>query len=51
MTTLDTLTYISNDTQTKFMMATVTSMSISTYMDPTTYISTVLSTYVMDEVS
>ena len=51
MTMVDTMTYVSTATQTDFMTATVTSVSISTYTDPTTYISTVLSTYVMDEVS
>ena len=48
---VDTMTYVSTATKTDFQTATVTSVSISTYTDPTTYISTVLSTYVMDEVS
>jgi hypothetical protein len=51
MTMVDTMTYVSTATQTDFMTATVTSMSISTYIDPTTYVSTVLSTRVMDDVS
>jgi hypothetical protein len=51
MTMIDTMTYVSTATQTDYQTATVTSVSISTYTDPTTYVSTLLKTYVMDEVS
>jgi len=48
---IDTLTYVSTATQTDFVTATVTSLSISTVIEPTTYVSTVFSTYVVDNVS
>jgi hypothetical protein len=51
MTMVDTMTYVSTATQTDYMTATVTSVSVSTLVEPTTYISTLLSTYVKDEVS
>jgi hypothetical protein len=51
MTMVDTMTYVSTATKTDFMTATVTSVSVSTLVEPTTYVSTLLSTRVMDEVS
>ena len=51
MTMVDTMTYVSTATQTDYKTATVTSVSVSTMVEPTTYISTLLSTRVMDEVS
>lgn len=48
---VDTITYVSTATATDFMTATVTSLSISTLIEPTTYFSTVLSTRVIDNVS
>lgn len=51
MTMVDTMTYVSTATKTDFETATVTSVSVSTLVEPTTYISTVLSTRIMDEVS
>jgi hypothetical protein len=48
---VDTLTYVSTATKTDFKTATVTSVSVSTMVEPTTYVSTLLSTRVMDEVS
>ena len=49
-TMVDTITYVSTATATDYETATVTSVSISTYIDPTTYFSTVLSTRVIDNV-
>jgi hypothetical protein len=51
MTMVDTMTYVSTATQTDYKTATVTSVSVSTMVEPTTYVSTLLSTRVMDEVS
>lgn len=51
MTMVDTMTYVSTATQTDYKTATVTSVSVSTLVEPTTYVSTLLSTRVMDEVS
>ncbi len=48
---VDTMTYVSTATKTDFMTATVTSVSVSTVVEPVTYVSTLLSTRVMDEVS
>jgi hypothetical protein len=48
---VDTMTYISTATKTDFKTATVTSVSVSTLVQPTTYVSTLLSTRVMDKVS
>lgn len=48
---VDTMTYVSTATKTDFMTATVTSVSVSTLVEPTTYVSTLLSTRVQDEVS
>jgi hypothetical protein len=48
---VDTMTYVSTATQTDYKTATVTSVSVSTLVEPTTYVSTLLSTYVKDEVS
>lgn len=49
MTMTDLQTIVSTATQTDFQ--TVTSVSVSTLVEPTTYISTVLSTRVIDNVS
>lgn len=51
MTMVDTMTYVSTATKTDFQTATVTSVSVSTLVEPTTYVSTLLSTRIMDEVS
>jgi hypothetical protein len=51
MTMVDTMTYVSTATQTDFKTATVTSVSVSTLVEPTTYVSTLLSTRIQDEVS
>jgi hypothetical protein len=51
MTMVDTMTYVSTATQTDYKTATVTSVSVSTLVQPTTYVSTLLSTRIMDEVS
>lgn len=48
---VDTLTYVSTATKTDFKTATVTSVSVSTLVEPTTYVKTLLETRVMDEVS
>lgn len=48
---VDTMTYVSTATQTDFKTATVTSVSVSTLVEPTTYVSTMLSTRIEDEVS
>ena len=48
---IDTITYVSTATATDFKTATVTSLSVSTVIKPTTYFSTVLSTRVIDNVS
>jgi hypothetical protein len=50
-TMVDTITYVSTATATDFMTATVTSVDVSTVIQPTTYFSTLLSTYVVNNVS
>jgi hypothetical protein len=49
MTMTDFRTLVSTATQTDY--ATVTSVSVSTLVEPTTYVSTLLSTRVIDNVS
>lgn len=49
MTMTDLQTIVSTATQTDFQ--TVTSVSVSTLVEPTTYVSTLLSTRVIDNVS
>ena len=49
MTMTDLRTLVSTSTQTDF--STVTSVSVSTLVKPTTYVSTLLSTRVIDNVS
>jgi hypothetical protein len=50
-TMVDTVTYVSTATATDFVTATVTSVYVSTIVQPTTYVSAVVSTYVINNVS